>query len=66
MATVVSANRPDSIGQTRAIRATVLDLAEHLDYQLTLEELVRFLPHSTLIEFIEHLHTVADIEDLIG
>lgn len=66
MATVISSNRPGSIKQASEVRSLVVELGEALDYELTYKELVRFLPQSTLEEFINHLQTVADIEDLIN
>lgn len=64
MATTASANRAGSIGQASATRSVAIECGEALDFELTYHELVRFLPSATLAEFLEHLETVADIEDI--
>lgn len=66
MATIISANRSGSIKHASKVRSLAVELGEALDYELTYKELIRFLPQSTLEEFIDHLQTVADIEDLIN
>ena len=46
-------------------RSLLLAIAEQLDPELTLQEMVRFLPTATCEEFMTHLCEVADIEDLM-
>ena len=46
------------------IRSQVLTIGEACDHELTFQELVRFLPTSTLQEFVEHMREVADIDDI--
>ena len=46
-------------------RSLLLSIADQLDPELTLQELISFLPSSTCEEFMDHLCDVADITDLI-
>ena len=46
------------------IRSQALTIGDACDYELTFQELVRFLPTSTLQEFVEHMREVADIDDI--
>ena len=46
-------------------RSLLLSIADQLDPELTLQELVRFLPSATCEEFMDHLCEVADITDLM-
>ena len=46
-------------------RSLLLSIADQLDPELTLQELVRFLPSDTVEAFMDHLCEVADIEDLM-
>ena len=46
------------------IRSQVLTIGDACDYELTFQELVRFLPAATLQDFIQHMHEVADIDDI--
>ena len=46
-------------------RSLLLSIADQLDAELTLQELVRFLPSATCEAFMDHLCEVADIEDLM-
>ena len=46
------------------IRSQVLTIGEACDHELTFQELVRFLPAATLQDFIQHMHEVADIDDI--
>jgi hypothetical protein len=64
MATIVSANRAGTIGHTSAIRAVAVECGAALDFELTYKELISFLPTATIEEFLEHLETVADVEDI--
>ncbi len=47
------------------IRDSAVKVAYHLGEENTYLELLRFLPTSTIAEFIDHLQDVADIDDLI-
>ena len=42
---------------------SVLTIGDACDYELTFQELVRFLA-ATLQDFIQHMHEVADIDDI--
>jgi len=64
MATIISSNKTGSIGHASAVRSVAIECGDALDYELTYKELIRFLPSSVVAEFIEHLETVADIEDI--
>lgn len=46
-------------------RSLLLDIATQLDHELTLQELISFLPASTVEDFMTHLCEVADITDLM-
>ena len=46
-------------------RSLLLSIADQLDPELTLQEMVRFLPSDTVEAFMDHLCEVADITDLI-
>ena len=46
-------------------RSLLLDIADQLDAELTLQELVRFMTQDQVEDFMTHLCEVADIEDLI-
>jgi len=41
-------------------------LADALDSELLLAELWEFLPAETVAAFVDHLRTVADVEDLLN
>ena len=47
-------------------RSLLLDIADQLDPELTLQELVRFMPSDQVEDFMTHLCEVADIEDLMS
>jgi hypothetical protein len=64
MATIVSANRAGSIAHASTVRAVAIECGNALGYELTYKELIRFLPASTIEQFIMHLETVADVEDI--
>jgi hypothetical protein len=64
MATIATAHRAGSIGQASAVRSVAIECGEALDFELTYHELVRFLPSSTVEEFLEHLESVADVSDI--
>ena len=46
-------------------RSLLLSIADQLDRELTLQELVTFLPSATCEDFMTHLCEVADITDLM-
>jgi hypothetical protein len=46
-------------------RSLLLDIADQLDAELTLQELVRFMSQDQVEAFMDHLCEVADIEDLM-
>ena len=46
-------------------RNLLLSIADQLDPELTLQELISFLPSATCEDFMTHLCEVADITDLI-
>ena len=46
-------------------RSLLLDIADQLDAELTLQELVRFMTQDQVEAFMTHLCEVADIEDLM-
>ena len=46
-------------------RSLLLSIADQLDPELTLQEMVRFLPSDTDEAFMDHLCEVADITDLM-
>ena len=46
-------------------RSLLLDIADQLDAELTLQELVRFMTQDQVEDFMTHLCEVADIEDLM-
>ena len=46
-------------------RSLLLSIADQLDPELTLQELISFLPSATCEDFMTHLCEVADITDLI-
>ena len=48
------------------IRSTALTIADACDYELTFQEIIRFLPSATVAEFIEHMREAADIEDVLA
>jgi hypothetical protein len=47
------------------IRNQAIDIAEACDYELTFQELIRFLPASVVAEFNEHMTEVADLDDIM-
>lgn len=46
-------------------RSLLLSIADQLDPELTLQELIAFLPSATCEEFMDHLCDVAEITDLM-
>ncbi len=46
-------------------RSLLLDIADQLNPELTLQELVRFMPQDQVEDFMTHLCEVADIQDLM-
>ena len=64
MTAVLSTKTSGSIGHDVSLRSVAIECGHALDYELTYKELIRFLPNNILEEFIQHLETVADIEDI--
>ena len=46
-------------------RSLLPSIADQLDPELTLQEMVRFLPSDTVEAFMDHLCEVADVTDLM-
>ena len=46
-------------------RSLLLNIADQLDYELTFQEMVRFMSQDQVEAFMDHLCEVADITDLM-
>ncbi|WP_226400267.1 hypothetical protein [Synechococcus sp. MU1643] len=46
-------------------RSLLLNIADQLDYELTFQEMVRFMSQDQVEDFMTHLCEVADITDLM-